>query len=235
MPTTTSHFSETGLQNIGKESRNEQSPDDLTIVSTNSHNPVVTLEVNTVNEHVTGFFKCKASQVFNMIKALYVQILSEVNFTRSLSVTTIWLWITHLLQWVATLSLSFFLTNYVGSVVYNDSADADPGSESFKNYNKGIRMGFACQSIAFGSSFIFSLLFKRIIIVIRLRELCIGIHILTFISSGLLVAFSSIYLMASLYIIVGWFFALIQIIPFTIIQQYKVCTLVITYRIGGKF
>ena len=208
--TTVGFSSETELQNL-EESCDEQCSDDLTVVSEIYQNPV---EMST---------KSKMSHVFKLPRLLYVQICSAVNFIRSLSVATIWLWITHLLEWIAALSLNFFLTNYVASVVYNGSADADPSSESFKNYNKGIRMGFACQSIESGSSFIFSLLFKRIISVMRLRELVIGIHILTFISSGLLIIFSNIYLVASLCIIIGWFYALIQIIPFTIIQQYKVC------------
>ena len=205
--------SETELQNL-EESCDEQFSDDLTVVSEIYQSPV---EMST---------KSKISRVFKLPRLLYVQICSAVNFIRSLSVATIWLWITHFLEWIAALSLNFFLTNYVASVVYNGSADADPNSESFRNYNKGIRMGFACQSIEFGSSFIFSLLFKRIISVIRLRELVIGIHILTFISSGLLIIFSNIYLVASLCIIIGWFYALVEIIPFTIIQQYKVCTCV---------
>ena len=211
--TTVDFSSKTELQNIEK-SCNEQCSDDLTVVSEISQKPVVTLEMSTKN---------KMNCVFKLPRLLYIQILSAVNFIRSLSVATIWLWITHFLEWIAVLSLNFFLTIYVASVVYNGSADADPSSESFRNYNKGIRMGFACQSIEFGSSFIFSLLFKRIISVIRLRELVIGIHILTFISSGLLIIFSNIYLVASLCIIIGWFYALVEIIPFTIIQQYKVC------------
>ena len=214
--TTVDFSSKTELQNIEK-SCNEQCSDNLIVVSEISQKSVVTLEMSAKN---------KMNCVFKLPRLLYIQILSAVNFIRSLSVATIWLWITHFLEWIAVLSLNFFLTIYVATVVYNGSADADPSSESFRNYNKGIRMGFACQSIEFGSSFIFSLLFKRIISVIRLRELVIGIHILTFISSGLLIIFSNIYLVASLCIIIGWFYALVEIIPFTIIQQYKVCTCV---------
>jgi len=203
----------------------EQTSDDLTtLIPKTASQESITMSItdDTVNQRVTDMLTGKAVWIFNIPKALYNRVLGAVNFVKSLSGATVWLWITHLLGWVTELSLNIFVTNYVGSVVYNGSADADPSSESFRNYAKGIRMGFACQSIEYGSSFIFSLLFKRIISIIRLRELSISIHVLTFISSGLLVAFHSIYWVGFLYIIFGWYSAIIQIIPFTIIQQYKV-------------
>lgn len=222
VPSTVSNVSNIEIQDVGEESINEQSYDDLTVISMNSQSPLVSLHTNdTMNQHV-DFIKYKASWVFNVPIRFYFRILGAVNFIRSLSAATVWLWMFHLLEWVAALCLNFFITNYVGSVIYNGSADGDPNSQSFRNYNKGIRMGFACQSIGYGSSFIFSLLFKRIITVIRLRELCIGIHVLTFVSAGLLIPFNNIYLVAFLFIVFGWFGALVQIIPFTIIQQYKV-------------
>ena len=223
--------SEAEPNNSGDDPCDEQSSSNLTAASENSHKPLITLEMskdNTTNKHMTSSFRHKARRLLNMPKALYIQILSGIYFIRSLSAVTVWLWIAHLLEWVAALCLNVFLTIYVASVVYNGSADADPSSESFRNYNKGIRMGFACVSIESASSFIFSLSFKRITTVIKLRELCIGIHVLTFISSGLLVTFSNIYLVGSLYVIFGWYFSLIQIVPFVLIQQYKVCTLLIT-------
>lgn len=231
IPTTVNLCSETEPQNSAKELCDEQTSDDLIAASENSPNPLITLEKsedNTMNKHIS--FKYKVRRLLNVPKVLYIQIRSGIYFIRSLSAVTVWLWIAHLLEWVAALCLNVFLTIYVASVVYNGSADADPNSESFRNYNKGIRMGFACLSIEFASSFIFSISFKKIITVIKLRELCIGIHVLTFISCGLLVTFSNFYLVASLYAIVGWYFSLIQIVPFILIQQYKVCTLLITYH-----
>ena len=208
---------------LGEHSFDEQSSNDL-IISKNSHEVIMVLENNNnMDQQVTVSHKYKKAWIFTILKNLCVRILGAINFIKSLSALTIWLWVTHLLQWITALSFNFFLTNYVASVIYKGSPDADPNSESFRNYSQGIRMGFACLSIEFGSSFIFSLLFKKVITIIRLRELCIGIHTLTFVSSGLLVIFSNIYLVASLCFIIGWFFALIQIIPFIIIQQYKVC------------
>ena len=231
--TTVNFVSETELHGSTEELCDEQSSCDLIVASENCHDPVITLEMsedNAINKNMTSVFKYKAIQLLNMPKALYVQILSGIYFIKSLSAVTVWLWIAHLLEWVAALCFNFFLTSYVASVVYNGSADADPDSESFRNYNKGVRMGFACLSVEFASSFIFSLSFEKITTVVKLRELCIGIHVLTFISSGLLTAFSNVYLVGSLFAIIGWFFSLIQIVPFILIQQYKVCKLLIVYH-----
>ena len=194
----------------------KQSSDDL---MDNSHEVAMALEINNGRDQVNINHKWKA---FTVLKNLCVRILEAINFIKSLSTVTIWLWVTHLLQSIMALTFNFFLTNYVASVIYKGSPDADPNSESFRNYSQGIRMGFACQSIEYGSLFIFSLLFKKIASIIRLRELCIGIYTLTFVSSGLLVIFSNIYLMASLCSIFGWFLSLVKIVPFIIIQQYKV-------------
>lgn len=229
VPDTVSNaISDVSMSEIGEPSFNEECFDDLTVEST-CKNSLETFHNDAMDQHATVFFKSKATSAFNTLRTFRIKILGAINFIRSLSAATVWLWVTNLLEWIALLSFTFFLTNYVGSIVYNGSADADTNSESFRNYNKGIRMGFACQSIGYGSSFIFSLLFKRIITVIRLRELCIGIHVLTFVSLGLLVSFNSIYLVASVHVIFGWFGALLQIIPFTIIQQYKVRTYMANY------
>ena len=207
--------SETEQQSLEEHSLIEHSFEDL--------NNSTVLKMNGDNDrHITGFIKNIVVWLLTIPKILYIRIIGAINFLKSLSAATVLLWAIHMLEWVTIISLNVFITNYVGSVVYNGVADADPNSESFRNYSKGIRMGFVCQSIEFGSSFIFSLLFKKIISIIRLRELCIVIHVLTFISCGLLVVFHNIYLVTSLFVIIGWFFALIQIIPFIIIQQYKV-------------
>lgn len=201
-------FCEIDLQNL-EQSSNEQHTDDYD---------------DNMDQKVIGIFKYKDGWMSNLLEKLYARIYGAFNFIKSLSTATIWLWVIHLLEWVTGLCLSLFLTSYVGSVVYHGSPDTDQNSESFRNYNKGIRMGFACLSIEYGSAFIFSLLFKRILTIVRLRELCIGIHTLTFISSGLLVIFNNIYFVACQCIIFGWFFSTIEIIPFIIIQQYKVCS-----------
>ena len=53
------------------------------------------------------------------------------------------------------LSLLFFITNFVGSIVYDGSPEAKYNSKERKNYDEGIQMGLVCQGIGFGSLLFF--------------------------------------------------------------------------------
>ena len=171
------------------------------------------------NESAMSLHKC-----CNFIaKALYMRIHNSVYFIRSLSMATLFLWLTQVLEWMTMLSLLFFITHFVGTIVYDGSPDAEPNTKGRKDYDKGVRMGFLCQSIGYASSLFFSLfLFSKYSNKIKNRKAYVGIHVLTFLATGLLIFSKSIYLISSVYVIFGFFYSWIQIVPFILLQKYKV-------------
>ena len=156
-------------------------------------------------------------------KALYLRIHNSIYFIRSLSTATLFLWLTQVLEWMTMLSLLFFITHFIGTIVYDGSPDAEPNTKDRKDYDKGVRMGFLCQSIGFASSLLFSLfLYSKYCNIIKNRKAYISIHVLTFLATGLLIWSKSIYLISSAYVIFGCFYSWIQIIPFILLENYKV-------------
>ena len=158
-----------------------------------------------------------------IMKAFYMRVYNVYWFIKSLSSSTLWLWLTQVLEWMTMLSLLFFITNFVGSIVYDGSPDAEPNSKERRAYDKGVRMGLACQGIGFGSSLFFSLfLLSKHSHKFQTRAVYVSIHVLTFMATGILIFSKSIYIVASLHVIFGCFYSWIQIIPFTLLQKYKV-------------
>lgn len=156
-------------------------------------------------------------------ETFYMRIYNLFHFIKSLSTATIFLWLTQVLEWMTMLSLLFFLTHFVGTVVYDGSPDADHNMKDRKDYDKGVRMGFLCQSIGFGSSLLFSLfLYSKYSSKIKSRKAYVSIHVVTFLATGLLIFNKNIYLVASLHVIFGFFYSWIQIVPFIFLQNYKV-------------
>ena len=165
---------------------------------------------------------CK-SKCYHFIREAFYTIYNALCFIKSLSTATLCLWLAQVLEWMTMLSLLFFITNFVASIVYNGLPNAEPNSKERKDYDKGVRMGFLCQCIGYGSSLLFSLfLYSKYSRKIETRAIYVGIHVLTFLATGLLIFSKSIYLVASLHIIFGCFYSWIQIVPFNLLQKYKV-------------
>jgi len=160
------------------------------------------------------------------VKKFYTSACNAFYFLKSLSLDTFFLWLTQVLEWMTMLSLLFFITHFVGTIIYNGSPDEEPNSKSRREYRKGVRMGLFCQCIGFASSLIFSLfLYTKYSSKIKTRVFYVSIHVLTFLATGVLIFSESIYLVASLHVIFGCFYSWIQIIPFTLLQSYQVSLL----------
>ena len=182
----------------------------------------MTVDENHESEPISHETQQKKNCCFIM-EAFYTRVYNVYYFIKSLSSSTLWLWLTQVLDWMTMLSLLFFITNFVGSIVYDGSPDAEPNSKERKDYDKGVRMGLVCQGIGFASSLCFSLfLFSKYSHKFQTRAVYISIHVLTFLATGILTFSKSIYVVASLHIIFGCFYSWIQIIPFTLLWKYKV-------------
>ena len=153
----------------------------------------------------------------------YRRIQDSLYFITSLSTPVLWLWLAQVLEWIATISLLFLITNFVAIFIYNGTPDADTNSKEKEDYDKGLQMGFYCKCIGFGSSLFFSVfLYSKYSYRFYTRASHIFIHVLTFLAAGVLIFNKSIYLVASLHVIFGCFYSWNLIIPLTILQHYKV-------------
>lgn len=167
--------------------------------------------------------KCTSKCYRFIMKAFCMRICNAFYFIKSFSTATLFLWLAQVLEWMTMLSLLFFITYFVASIVYDGSPDGEPDSKERKDYDKGVRMGFLCQCIGFASSLFFSLfLYSKYSHKLKTRAVYVSIHVLTFLSTGVLIFSKSIYLVASLHVIFGCFYSWIQIVPFILLQDYKV-------------
>ena len=152
--------------------------------------------------------KNSAISCHHLMKAFYIHIYNAYYFIKSLSSSTLWLWLTQVLEWMTMLPLLFFITNFVGSIVYDGSPHAEPNSKERKDYDNGVRMGLFCQCIGFVSSLCFSLfLYSKYSYKFKTRAFYVSIHVLTFLATGILIFSKSTYLVASLHVIFGCFYS----------------------------
>ena len=153
----------------------------------------------------------------------YARIQDMLYFIKSLSTPVLWLWLAQVLEWTTMLSLLFLMTNFVAIFIYNGEPDADTDSKEREDYDEGLQMGLYCKCIEFASSICFSaFLYSKYSHRFYTRAAHISIHVLTFLSTGILIFNKSIYVVASLHVIFGCFYSWILIIPLTLLQNYKV-------------
>ena len=153
----------------------------------------------------------------------YEAVQDTIYFIKSLSTAMLWLWLAQVLEWTTMLSLLFLITNFVAIFIYDGEPDADDGSKEKEDYDKGVRMGLYCKCIGFAASLCYSVfLYSKYSRRFYTRAAHISIHVLTFLSTGVLIFNKSIYVVASLHVIFGFYYSWILIVPLTLLQSYKV-------------
>ena len=166
-----------------------------------------------------------------LFRKAYEAVQDTIYFIKSLTTAVLWLWLAQVLEWTTMLSLLFLITNYVGIFIYDGEPDADDDSKEKDDYDKGVRMGLYCKCIGFASSLCYSVfLYSKYSRRFYTRAAYIGIHVLTFLSTGILIFNKSIYVVASLHVIFGFYYSWILIVPLTLLQSYKVSWFLVTHR-----
>ena len=159
----------------------------------------------------------------NLFMKAYEAVQDIIYFIKSLSNAMLWLWLAQVLQWTTMLSLLFLITNFVAIFIYDGDPDADDDSKEKDDYDEGVRMGLYCKCIGFAASLCYSVfLYSKYSRRFYTRAAHISIHILTCLSTGVLIFNKSIYVVASLHVIFGFYYSWILIVPLTLLQSYKV-------------
>jgi len=115
----------------------------------------------------------------------------------------------------------FFLTDYVGEVMYNGNVKAPSNSSAYKDYVSGIKAGSHALGISALSSILVPLLFQTIIKLITKKVLFILAFVAVMLQSGALIVYPHTLLLYILAPIIYCSLAILLNLSFTFVSQLE--------------
>jgi len=133
-------------------------------------------------------------------------------------------WILFFATLFATLAIDsqiFFLTDYVGEIMYNGNIKAPLNSSAYNDYVSGVKAGSRALGISAISSILVSVLFQTIIKRITKKVLFILAFVAVMLQSGALIVYPHTILLYILAPIIYCSLVILLNLPFTFVSQFE--------------
>ena len=188
-------------------------------VSTNSYKESDTLDRlqsdKTSHENGCGLFE-----------NISISFRGTFEFVCYISPHTLVLWVMSLLDWIASLSLTIFISDYVGIVVYGGSPDTSLSEEASNLYDNGVRMTSRCRAVVCLFDLLYVIALEYYSKRLNHRWLLVCGHFLHVGTLALLLAMPCIGTVLLVLLSTSVLCSHLLSIPYTLIHNYKVGQLV---------